>query len=228
MEPALTSLIAACAAFVGSHFALSHPFRAALVRRLGETGFLGLYSLVSLAALGWMVMAFRAIAPGGARLWTGYDDASWAIASALTLIALVLLAGSLRGNPALPNTTAAAMAKAQPAGVFAVTRHPMMWGFALWATAHIVIMPTARTLVLAGSVLILALAGARLQDRRKRALPGDAWKGWEAQTSFWPRWFQLPRAGWILWLVAAALWLGITWAHGWIGYVPAGIWRWLG
>ena len=49
MDP-LLSLVAASTAFVGSHFALSHPLRAPLVGALGEAGFRVLYSLVALAA----------------------------------------------------------------------------------------------------------------------------------------------------------------------------------
>jgi len=64
-------LILAAASFVAAHFVLSHPLRGALVRRLGEQGFLGLYSLVSFATLGWTIMAFRAVGPGGAPLWDG-------------------------------------------------------------------------------------------------------------------------------------------------------------
>lgn len=38
-------LLIAATAFVGTHFLMSHPLRAPLVSRLGEKGFLGLYSL---------------------------------------------------------------------------------------------------------------------------------------------------------------------------------------
>lgn len=146
----------------------------------------------------------------------------------MTIVALVLFLGSLRGNPALPATSAGRVAASDPRGVFLVTRHPMMWGFALWAIAHLLIAPTARTLILAGAILILALVGAHLQDRKKEALQGHAWKIWSARTTYWPQWRQLYRAGATLWLVAIVLWLAITWAHIWFGYVAAGIWRWIG
>jgi uncharacterized membrane protein len=228
MNAALISLHAASIAFVGGHFALSHPLRAPLVKALGEKGFLGLYSLISLASFGWMIWAFRAVGPGGDTYWNATGNLGWAIASVLTVIALVLLLGSLKGNPALPETSAAAVSTAKAKGVFAVTRHPMMWGFALWAAAHILIMPTPRTIVLAGSLLILALLGAHLQDRKKEALLGVAWARWEAKTSYWPRLGKLAGAGWGLWLGAIIAWLAITFAHIWLADVPAGIWRWLG
>lgn len=184
MQPDLTSLIAASITFVGTHFLLSHPWRAPLVGRIGEQGFLGLYSLVSLAGFGWMVVAFRAIGPGGAELWNGQSPVLWALASLLTLLALVLLLGSLMGvNPALPLVGAKTIAGSEARGVYAVTRHPMMWGLALWALAHMLVSPSARVLVLAVAFLVLALLGAHLQDRKKAALIGEAWVGWLAKTS---------------------------------------------
>ena len=62
-------------------------------------------------------------------------------------------AGSLIGNPALPTPMAQAQARAEPKGVFKVTRHPMMWGFALWALSHIVLWWSVRTLIVAGIIV---------------------------------------------------------------------------
>lgn len=225
MNEALWSLSAAAVAFVGTHFALSHPLRAPLVRAVGTGPFLGLYSLVALATFAWMVLAFRAAPPADLG---GSGEIGWIVATALTLPALVLFLGSLRKNPALPDPRAAEALSREPAGVFAVTRHPMMWGFALWSIAHIALWWSTRTLIVAGAVLFLALAGAHMQDRKKRTLMGEAWKGWEAKTSYWPRWTALPRAGWLLWLIALALWLLATWSHIHAAGIPAGVWRWIG
>jgi uncharacterized membrane protein len=225
MDQALTSLLAASIAFVGSHFALSHPLRAPLVRALGEKGFLGVYSMVSLAAFAWMVMAFRA-APvdGPGRGETG----GWIDASLLTIVALVLLLGSLRGNPALPDPTGQVRIPATARGVFRVTRHPMMWGIALWALAHILQFWSTRTLILGTAILVLALLGAHLQDRKKEALLGAAWREWEKKTHYWPRWQHLFSAGPAIWLGAILVWLAATWAHLWLAGIPAGVWRWVG
>jgi len=221
----LASLVAAVVAFVGGHFVLSHPLRGGLVRMLGEKGFLGVYSLVNLAAFAWIIVAFRALGPGP-ELWNGKAQAPWIFASALTIIAMVLLAGSLRGNPALPDTPIDTVRSAEARGVFAVTRHPMMWGIALWAIAHVAIAPNARTLVTAGGMCVLALVGSHLQDRKKRELMGEAWGAWEARTSYWPRWGALLRVGAATWGIGIALWLVATWMHLWLAGMPAGFWRW--
>lgn len=229
MDEALTRLIAASIAFLGTHFALSHPLRAPLVRALGAMGFQALYSLVALATFGWMVWEFRAVSPdGGAVLWNGSGPALWIIASLLTLIAAVLFLGSFASNPALPDPRAAANAAKPVHGAFHVTRHPMMWGFALWAVSHMLVSPTPRSLVLAGTILILALVGAHLQDRKKASLMGAAWVQWAARTSYWPNLAGLAQVGAVLWLAGTALWLAATWAHIPISYIPAGVWRLIG
>ena len=224
MDPALASLIAASIAFVGTHFALSHPLRAPLAGRIGEKGFLALYSLVAFATLGWMIVAFRD-APGADL--PGSGELGWAIATVLTLPALLLFLGSLRGNPAFPNPAAPKPNTRGPSGVFAVTRHPMMWGFALWAISHIVLWWSWRTVIVGATILLLALVGAHLQDRKKAALLGENWTDWAAQTRYWPRWGQLIGVGKGLWLITLVAWFAITWAHIAAEGVPAGLWRWV-
>ena len=225
MDSELAELLAASLAFIGTHFALSHPLRASLVGVAGTRGFQLLYSLVAFATLYWMVVAFRAAPPADLG---GSGEIGWIFATLVTIPALVLLLGSLRGNPALPAPGAEKLAAKDPAGVFRVTRHPMMWGIALWAISHIALWWSLRTLIVTGAILTLALVGAHLQDRKKEALMGDSWAGWAAKTSYWPHWSALLSVGPVLWLVALALWAAITWAHIHAAGIPAGIWRWIG
>ena len=224
MDTSLVSLIAASIAFVGTHFVLSHPLRAPLVRIVGEGGFVVLYSLVALATFGWMALAFRA-AP--APDLGGSGEIGWILATLLMIPATILLLGSFRGNPALPAPGAEKLAAQEPQGVFRVTRHPMMWSFALWAISHLILFWSMRTTIVALAILILALVGAHMQDRKKEMLMGDAWAGWEAKSSYWPRWSALLSAGPILWLAGIVVWLALTWAHGPTADIPAGLWRWL-
>ncbi|MFZ9394519.1 MAG: NnrU family protein [Erythrobacter sp.] len=224
MDNALVSLVAANIAFVGSHFAMSHPLRAPMVKMLQEKGFSVAYTLVSLATFYWVYLAYTA-APAGDL--GGSGEAGWIVATVLALPAMVLLAGSFAGNPAMPTPAAAAQARAAPKGVFQVTRHPMMWGFGLWALSHIVLWSSARSVITALAMGILALVGAHLQDRKKRALMGDAWAAWESHTSYWPRWANLASVGILWWTLGAGLWLALSWAHMPLGGIPAGVWRWL-
>ena len=57
----MTSLVLAASAFLFSHVVLSStPLRGVLSRTLGEWWFLGLYSLISILCLVWMVAAWKA------------------------------------------------------------------------------------------------------------------------------------------------------------------------
>lgn len=225
MDGSLVTLTAANAAFVGSHFAMSHPLRAPLVKALGEKGFSLAYTAVGLATLGWVAYAFRA-APGGDL--PGSGEAGWIAASVLTWLAMVLLAGSFNGNPALPTPLAEQQARAEPGGVFRVTRHPMMWAIGLWAASHLILFWSTRTMITALAMGVLALVGSRLQDGKKARLMGAAWGEWSAKTSWWPRLGRLPRVGAVPLLAGTALWLLGTWVHLWQAGIPAGLWKWIG
>ncbi|HJQ17320.1 MAG TPA: NnrU family protein [Allosphingosinicella sp.] len=227
-------LAVAATAFVGTHFLLSHPLRRPLVSAIGEGSFLGLYSLVAAVTLVWAALAYRA-APA-TPLWWPVGDGLWALATLVVLLASILLVGSLIGNPAFPDPKAAVAIPAEPRGVFAITRHPMMWAFALWGFAHILVSPMTANAILAGAIVILALAGAALQDRKKERLQPASWPRWESATSFIP--FAAVAAGkvrpgatmpgWTATLGGVALWLAATWAHIPLAGWEAGIWRWIG
>jgi uncharacterized membrane protein len=225
MDGDIITLIAANVAFVGTHFAMSHPLRAPLAKALGAGGFQAAYSVVSFATLGWVAFAFKAAPPADLP---GSGEIGWIIASLLTLPAMILLAGSLIGNPALPTPMAEAQARADPKGVFRITRHPMMWGIGLWAASHIILFWSTRTLITAAAMGILALVGAKLQDAKKEALMGAAWTEWESKTSYWPRWGQLPGVGIVPLGLGTVLWLAGSWLHLWSAGIPAGVWKWLG
>jgi uncharacterized membrane protein len=226
----MLSLTLACLTFVGTHLLLSHPLRGALVARVGERGFQGIYSLAAIVSFAWMVLAYRAIPPQPPYWVLG--DVGWAVALLVMWAASVLFVGSLIRNPALPDPAAQRNATMPPRGVYAVTRHPMMFAIILWAAVHIAVVPTAAGILLAETILFLALVGSIGQDVKKRRLMGTDWQGWQGRTAFVPFMQQLdgrlswrdalPSAGVLI--AGTLLWLAATGAHGGIG---AGIWRWL-
>ena len=224
-------VLIATIAFVGTHFAMSHPLRGPLVSTLGTRGFLGVYSLVSFATLGWLVVAYRA-APVTPMLWP-VGDGLWAVVTALMLVASLLLIGSLIGNPALPDPDGKPKVPDRARGVFAITRHPMLWSFALWGLCHILVFPMAANIIVAAGIIVLSLVGAALQDAKKRRLEPAEWADWESKTGFWP--FAAIAAGRARlggfrphdWAGAIVVWLAATWLHMPLAGWAAGIWRWL-
>jgi uncharacterized membrane protein len=209
---------------VGTHFLLSHPLRKPIVDAVGSAAFLGIYSAVAAATLGWLALAYLA-APAGTLLWP-VGDGLWAAATVVMLLASILLMGSIVRNPAFPNPGPPTAVPAEARGVYAITRHPMMWAFALWGICHIAVYPAAAN-------IILALVGAALQDRKKEALQPDTWPDWEKRTSYWPFGAivsgkaRLGGFGMHALAGGVVLWLAATWAHIPLAGWPAGIWRWL-
>lgn len=225
------AVAAAAVAFVGSHFLLSHPLRGRLVRTIGEAGFLGVYSVVAILTLGWMILAYGR-APLSAPLWL-VGNGLWAVVTAVMLIASILLMGSLIRNPAFPTGGRPGSFPEEARGVYAVTRHPMMWSFALWGLCHVAVYPVAKNIILVAAIVLLALVGAALQDRKKERLQPDLWPTWESKTSYLP--FaaiiagraRLGGFGLHALLGGLVVWLAATWAHIPLAGQAAGIWRWL-
>ncbi len=171
-------LILAALAFLALHVLPSTPLRALAVRAVGEGAYLGLFSLVSLAAIAWMSVAYAA-APVEA-LWPGLRLAP---ILALPLAFVLLACGLLAPNPTLVGQAGALKGPEPARGVLRITRHPIMWALMLWSGAHLLALGSLRAVVFFGGFLLLAAAGTTLQDARKAARLGEHWTRFAAVTS---------------------------------------------
>lgn len=219
------SLVLVVCAFLLTHFLMSGPLRKTLIGTLGEQGFLLLYSLVSICLLGAAIVLF-ARSPAEHLLWDGTHPVAWALASVLTILGTGLFLPSFQRNPALPGVKAAGLATVIPSGVYTITRHPMMWAITLWSLGHIIVAPSLRTLILLGGMIVLALVGSHLQDKRKVAGNAREFGPWQRRTSFWPRLQNLGKIK-LTWLTALLIWFLVTMIHWELYSVPAGLWMWL-
>jgi uncharacterized membrane protein len=174
----LAQLMVATAAFLATHFVSSTPLRPALVRALGEWPYRGLYSLVALATLVWMATAYAA-APRE-LLWPGLRH----LPSAVMPFAFILVACGFFRNPTIVGADKLLRSDDPARGIIRVTRHPIMWGFMLWAAAHVLARGDAKSLVFFGSFLLLAGVGTVLLDKRKTGIEG--WARFAAVTSHVP------------------------------------------
>jgi uncharacterized membrane protein len=212
-------LLLSAVAFVGMHFLLSHPLRAPLVRAFGEGPFRGIYSLIALLTFGAMVYFYHAIGREP-PLWDS-GRAGWIAGTILMWLASILFVGSFIRNPAL---VGAAGPKHGPTGVLRITRHPMMWSFAIWAAVHLMLLGMPKALVFDGAIIILALPGARAQDTKKAGQMGEDWHDWTAQTAFVPFTCGLAWPGTVAATGGTIFFILATLLHP----VPAGFWRWIG
>jgi uncharacterized membrane protein len=218
MTGTLWELALAVIAFVGSHVVLgSTPLRGAIVGAVGANAFRGIFSLVALVTLVWVIFAYRAAPtvelfdPG-----TGMKHISL---TAMIVACLFVTTGYSRRNPTMFNATREAAV--QSSGIIAVTRHPLMWAIAIWGVVHMAANGDAASWLLFGGMVVLAMGGAALLDRKKKAELGAAWEGLAARTSFVPfvalisrrAHVTLGEIGWIRLAAGLVLYAVLLWAH---------------
>lgn len=156
--------------------------RGAVVARLGERGYRAAFSAASALAILFLVLGYNA-APM-VPLWTAPSWLRWLLA-ALMLPALVLFVASVAArNPTAIGGEAALGAR--PRGIQRITRHPMLWSFALWALVHMLGNGDAASLAFFGTFLVTALAGMPSIDARLAARDPVGWEGFAARTSILP------------------------------------------
>lgn len=157
-------------AFLGFFLLHNLPTRpgvkATLSARLGTRGFTWLYSLVSLAALYWLLMAAER-APV-VILWEWAPWQNHVPLAAMVLVCLILAYGLARPNPfSFGGGNNAAFDPAQP-GLIRHLRHPVLAALALWAFAHLVPNGTLAHVLVFTIFGLFAVLGHRLIDRRKQ------------------------------------------------------------
>jgi uncharacterized membrane protein len=205
------------AAFVVTHIGMATAAsRDGIVARAGEKGFQGLYALVSFALLGAAMYVYRDLEP--VPLWVAPTGA-WHVATLVMLLASILFVGSV--TPANKALAGVPVTDRPASGVLRITRHPMMWSFALWAAVHATLSGSLPTVILAVGIGALALLGAAHQDHKKRRLMGETWARYERETSYWPFGAQVSgRQPWsAVWpgtvpvVGGVALWALLTFVH---------------
>lgn len=168
-----------------THFGVSGTgLRAALVDRLGEGPYLGLYSLLSVVAFVWLGAAYAA-APH-VTVWAYEPWQAWVPVLANPVALLFVVAGLTTANPSAVGQ-AALLDRPDPVrGILRVTRNPFLWGIGLWALAHMVPNGDAASLLLFGTLAVLALAGTVLLDAKLARRLGPRWERFAAASSNLP------------------------------------------
>ncbi|HEX9369630.1 MAG TPA: NnrU family protein [Roseiflexaceae bacterium] len=212
----MTNLVAATAAFLATHFVSSTPLRPLLVARLGEWPYRVLYSLAAFATLGWMIWAYA----GAPRepLWPGLR----LVPAFVMPFAFILIACGFWRNPTIVGADALLKSEDSARGMIRITRHPIMWGFMLWAAAHILARGDVKSLVFFGGFLLLAALGTVFLDLRKRS--NADWGRFAAVTSHIP--FQAVfekrnrivwrEIGWLRPLIGLAAFAVFYFLHPWL------------
>ncbi len=179
----MLNLIAASAYFLLIHFAVSGTrLRDTLVARLGEGPYRGGFSLASLIGLAWMIYAYGH-APS-VHLWdrpSGLRPIAFALVFLAFLFAVIGLATPSPTQVGMESRLAERTDMVR--GMVRITRHPFLWGVALWALVHLVMNGDLASLVLFGSLLLLALGGTLAIDAKRRGRFGEGWTRFAQATS---------------------------------------------
>lgn len=167
------------AAFAGFFVVHNLPTRPAVKARLqtllGVRGFSIAYSILSLGALYWLLLA-----AGRAPVVTLWYWAPWQ--NLVPIVAMALFCGILCFGVARPNPLSFGGARNEQfdplrPGLIRYMRHPILVALALWAFAHLVPNGHLAHVILFAVFGGFALLGMRLIDRRKqREMPDWASK----------------------------------------------------
>jgi len=218
MDPML-QLLVATALFLATHFVPSTPLRAAIVGRLGEKPYLGVYVLVALATLGWMIYAY--VRAPVQPLWPGLRLLP---AVVMPFAFILLICGVLSRNPTLVGQERALKAEEPARGILRVTRHPVQWGILLWAVAHLLARGDVKSTIFFGVLFLLSALGPLLIDARKARSLGEDWKRYADATSNLPfvaiaqgrNSFRAGEIGWVNPLIGLVAYVAFLFAHAWL------------
>ena len=218
------NLLAAATVFVLIHLLVSGTrLRDVLVGRIGQGAYMGLFSVTSVGVLIWLGAAFGQSRGESWNLayWT-LTDTTRHVQLAVQLVALLLIVpGLTTPNPTSVSQEGALDRPDVVKGMLRITRHPFLWGVAVWAVGHLLVNGERASLILFGSLLTLALFGTSSIDAKRRRALGATYDAFVAPTSNVPfaailagrQQLSLGEIGWWRIALAVVVWAVLAWAH---------------
>ena len=198
--------------------------RTRLVGKIGEVGFRIAYAVTSVIAIMMLVQAWEAAV--AIPLWSAPAWLRLILAAAMLPAFLFFAAGLLRNPTAVGGE---ALAGQQARGIQRITRHPMLWSFALWALVHVIGNGDLASLIFFGTFAISAFLGMPSIDHKLAARAPEAAARLRAETSIMPfgailagrNRLVLGEIGWLAPLLALLGWAALLHFHARFFGVPA-------
>jgi uncharacterized membrane protein len=226
MTGSIVEVALAGALLLISHFVPPAPGnRARIVARTGEGAYMGLYSLVSVAAIVWLCLAWAAapVVP----LWEA-GILRWVPAVVLPFALILFVAAYTTRNPTSVGQGASLLPE-NARGVLRITRNPLLWSVTAWALSHLVANGDLASVLFFGTFAMLAGLGTVLLERKIALREGARWDAFAAVTSNVPfaailqgrQRLDLREIGPVRIGAAFALTLALVQFHGWLFGVPA-------
>lgn len=149
----MTLLIIGVALWSATHLfpALAPSARQGLVARLGENAYKGVFALLIVAALAFIIMGWKAAPPATVADFL-YAPPAWGrhVTALLVLIAFVLFGASHGAN-----------------NIARRIRHPQLTAVLVWAAGHLLANGETRSVVLFGGLAAWAMVSILLINRRE-------------------------------------------------------------
>lgn len=226
MTGSIVEVALAGALLLISHFVPPAPGnRARIVARTGEGAYMGLYSLVSVAAIVWLCLAWAAapVVP----LWEA-GILRWVPAVVLPFALILFVAAYTTRNPTSVGQGASLLPE-NARGVLRITRNPLLWSVTAWALSHLLANGDLASVLFFGTFAMLAGLGTVLLERKIALREGARWDAFAAVTSNVPfaailqgrQRLDLREIGPVRIGAAFALTLALVQFHGWLFGVPA-------
>ena len=158
-------LILGLVLFLGAHSTriFAENWRQAILERLGEKAYKGVYTLVSLLGFGLLMFGFDQVRWDSPLLWAPPVWVKHA-AALLMLLSLVLLASAYTPRNAIK----------------VKLHHPMVLSVKVWALAHLLANPRLADVVLFGAFLLWSVLNFRAARQRDRLAAAATETGAEA------------------------------------------------
>jgi uncharacterized membrane protein len=172
--------------FIVLHVGLSATgLRRLAVGAIGEGPYRGVFSLASAAGLAWLIFAYAGARfdPSNSALWSPPDFFRLIAHLVITLGLTLAIGGYVTPAPTQMGFEGA-LNKPEPAkGFLRITRHPFLWGVALWGLGHLLVNPEPVSIMLFGGLAAMVLLGTRSIDRKCAARNPEGWARFAAVTS---------------------------------------------
>lgn len=184
------ALLIAALVLLVTHLGISGTsLRGQLVGRVGEQAYLGLYSVITFASLGYLIWLYTEL-PRLDYLWYPDPVLYWVPKVLMVFACVLLVGGFMVKNPTSMGQEGALETQqsvtAAASGVNRITRHPFQWSVILWALSHLVANGDTVSVVFFTTFVLLAGIGSLSLDAKKQAALGEAFTPFTALTSNLP------------------------------------------
>lgn len=181
-------LASGAAFFVVIHLLVSGTrMRDGLVARLGEGAYMGLFSAASVAGLAWLGWGYAHARHSEANVvWWGPEPLRHAALGVEFIAFLFIVPGLATPNPTSVKQEGVLDSPEPARGMVRITRHPFLWGVAIWAVGHLLVNGDLASLLLFGPLLVLAISGTLSIDAKRARAHPQTWPAFLAATSSLP------------------------------------------